>query len=149
MGFQTELINDLVSLSCKKTGNVFQGRKFSPAFKRFQCFVKPGRAGARWGWLGVIDICAVCKELFQPPSKPAHYHSMGSRQFSLSPRAKATQRVCVTISKTSRPSGIFSFNRSFWGCQCGHTQPGFPAFLQVGVCVTPGVSLTDHFAQQI
>ena len=52
-GFQTELINDLVSLSCKKTGNVFQGRKFSPAFKRFQCFVKPeqggGPLGLAWG----------------------------------------------------------------------------------------------------
>lgn len=49
LGFQTELINDLVSLSCKKTGNVFQGRKFSPAFKRFQCFVKPEQGGSPLG----------------------------------------------------------------------------------------------------
>lgn len=87
MGFQTELINDLVSLSCKKTGNVFQGRKFSPAFKRFQCFVKPeqggGPLGLAWG-----DIRAVCEELFQPPSKPAHYRSTGSRQFLLVPKRR-------------------------------------------------------------
>ena len=88
LGFQTELINDLVSLSCKKTGNVFQGRKFSPAFKRFQCFLKPEQGGSPLGLAGVMDICAVCEELFQPPSKPAHYRSTGSRRFLLVPKQR-------------------------------------------------------------
>lgn len=78
LGFKTELINDLVSLSCKKTGYVFQGHKFSPTFKCFQCFVKPEEAGSPPGLAGVMDICGVWRELFQPSSKPAHYHSTGS-----------------------------------------------------------------------
>lgn len=51
-GFKTEFTNDLVSLSCKKTGNAFPGRKFSQTFKRVQCFVKAKACGSPLGLAG-------------------------------------------------------------------------------------------------
>lgn len=82
---QTRLINDLVSLSCKKTGNVFQGRKFSQTFKHFQCFVKAKASRSPLGLAGVMDVRGDAEELFQASPKRAHYNPMGCGRF-LSPK---------------------------------------------------------------
>ena len=83
LGFKTELIDDLALLICKKTGNVFQGGKFSPTFSCFQCFVKPEWGRSPLGLAGVMDICGVCEALFLPSSKPSRYCSTGASQFLL------------------------------------------------------------------
>lgn len=83
LGFKTELINDLVSLSCKKTGNVFQGHKFSQTFKGLQWFIKPKECQSPLGLARVMDICGVCKELFQAVLKASSLQLHGLQAVSL------------------------------------------------------------------
>lgn len=92
------LINDVASLSCNKTGNVFQGRKCSQMFPvvcKTNCVQEP--AGASGGDRG-RSRRRVGRGLFQASWKRAHYTPSAAGSFSL-PSEDWSAGVCDDLQR--------------------------------------------------